>query len=66
MSKAQTSTPTHLIARSSDTRTICGIRITERRAWPYLLASFLEAHQKGRGLFDVCPTCGSRTTARSG
>lgn len=49
--------PTHLIARSSDQHTICGLRTTDKAAHPYLLVRHLPMHQKGRGSFEVCPAC---------
>lgn len=50
----------HLLADSADRHTICGLKITEPKAMPYLLARWLPAHQAGRGPLDVCPECERR------
>lgn len=47
----------HLVADSADRKTICGIRTTEKRAMPYVLAVHLQAHQEGHGPFEVCSKC---------
>jgi len=47
----------HLVARSSDLRTLCGRDVRRREGWPYLLASHVPLYRSKRPSFEVCSDC---------
>lgn len=47
---------THVLATSRDTVALCGVKVKRKNSPPYVLASFVAAHQRSHGL-QVCPLC---------
>lgn len=60
-SVGETLKPTHVVAWSGARYTMCGLRLRDRAALPYLLLAFLPAtraeHAKAGRTFVVCETC---------
>jgi hypothetical protein len=48
--------PTHILTHGGETHTMCGIRLKEPTALPYLCAAHVPAHIKGRGVV-LCKDC---------
>jgi hypothetical protein len=48
--------PAHIIRHGGDDRTLCGIKLKEKAALPYLWAAHVPAHQRGRNI-KLCSDC---------